>query len=320
VANEGTGTETFNVTVFAQRIHGWHVVEIDGRLAWYSDSKYSEDFLLQTVVDIPSDSPLLTFETKYDVEYLYDYGFVQLSVDGGTTWVSLMNAYTTSDSMPDTSADIVDNLPGLTGTDEIWPNWRTMTFNLSDYAGESALLGFRYMTDVGYLGDGWFLYNVAINGVVLPNSNFETFNPNPLIPLQTLTVENMSPGSQNILVFTWNASTIPAARYSLSAMAEILVGETDTSDNVCFGGVVEVLMYPDIDGDGDVDIFDVVRVGGIYGCQEGEPCWNPRADLVEDGIINIFDVVAVASQYNAILTPPKEMRQLGTRELGFNTT
>jgi len=320
VANEGIRTETFNVTLYAQGIHGWHIAEIDGRLAWYSDSKYSEDFLLQTTVDIPLNNPLLTFETKYDVEYLYDYCFVQLSVDGGISWISLMNAYTTYDSMPDTSMDIVDNLPGLTGTSGIWPNWMTMTFNLSDYAGESVLLGFRYMTDVGYLGDGWFLYNIAINGDVLPNTNFETFNPNPHIPLQTLTVENMPPSSQNILMFQWNASEIIAARYSLSAIADILVGETDTTDNVCFGGVVEVLMYPDVDGDGDVDIFDVVSVSGIYGCQEGEPSWNPRADLVEDGIINIFDVVAVASRYNEILELPKQMRLLGTRELGFRTT
>lgn len=123
-----------------------------------------------------------------------------------------------------------------------------------------------------------------------------------------------------MLMFQWNASEIIAAQYSLSAMADILVGETDTTDNVCFGGVVEVLMYPDIDGDGDVDIFDVVSVSGIYGCQEGEPGWNPRADLVEDGIINIFDVVAVASRYNEILELPKQMRLLGTRELGFRTT
>jgi hypothetical protein len=54
---------------------------------------------------------------------------------------------------------------------------------------------------------------------------------------------------------------------------------------------------PDLTGDGRVDIYDIVAVAGIYGCSEGEVCWNAKADLVEDGLINIHDVVAVARHY-----------------------
>ena len=65
--------------------------------------------------------------------------------------------------------------------------------------------------------------------------------------------------------------------------------------------------WADFDDDGDVDIFDVVKVTSLYGCREGEPCWNPRVDVVEDGIINIFDVTLVSSYYGQQipLTPPR---------------
>jgi nitrous oxidase accessory protein NosD len=54
----------------------------------------------------------------------------------------------------------------------------------------------------------------------------------------------------------------------------------------------------DIDHDLDVDIFDIVRVAGIYGCTSLDPEWNPRCDIAQPyGIIDIFDLVAVAKHY-----------------------
>ncbi|MCW3986207.1 MAG: PKD domain-containing protein, partial [Candidatus Bathyarchaeota archaeon] len=297
VANEGTEVETFNVTLYASEVHGWHLIEMDSNLVWYSNGKNSGDFLLVTSTSIPADSPMLTFETKYNIEHLYDFGFVQISTDEGATWASLENAYTTHEHQPDTDSSIIANLPGFTGTGEGWPEWMTMTFNLSDYAGETVLLGFRYMTDLGHLEEGWYINNVAINGFIISNQAFEQLNPPTLNAIQTLTVINLAPTEQTTLIFSWNTTSTLSGKYSISAIASTVKGETDTLDNVYVDGIVKVKMNPDIDGDGDVDIFDVVAVTGIYGCLEGEPCWDPRADLVEDGVINIYDVVIVASHY-----------------------
>ena len=58
----------------------------------------------------------------------------------------------------------------------------------------------------------------------------------------------------------------------------------------------------DINEDGVVDIFDVVRVTSVYGSKEGYPDWDPLCDLDGDGDVDIFDVVMVTSQYGTEAT------------------
>lgn len=302
-ANEGTTYEAFNVTLYASKVHGWHLIDIDGRLAWYSDHENSADFLIFTSTTIPTENPTLTFETKYSFEDPYDFGFIQVSTDEGLTWTSIENAYTTRNNKTDTDPDITANLPGLTGTSADWPAWKTMTFNLNNYAGQTVLLGFRYMTDLSYAKEGWYIDNIALNGVKLPNQAFTQQNPPPLNVIQTLGVNNLAPGSQTTLIFSWNTTNTLSGKYCISAMANTVKSEKDTLDNFYIDGVVEVKTNPDIDRDGDVDIFDVVTIASIYGYKEGDPRWNPKADLVEDGVINIFDLVAVASHYGETIEP-----------------
>lgn len=114
----------------------------------------------------PAD-PTLTLVTKYSVEDYWDFGFVQVSTDGGVTWVSLENEYTTYVYDPDAHPDIVANLPGLTGANPDWPDWTTMTFDLSAYAGQTVLIGFRYMTDWAVTFEGWYIKEASVSGTPL---------------------------------------------------------------------------------------------------------------------------------------------------------
>jgi hypothetical protein len=53
----------------------------------------------------------------------------------------------------------------------------------------------------------------------------------------------------------------------------------------------------DVDGDLDVDIFDVVLITSCYGKKRGDPAYNPNSDINGDGIVTIFDVVLCTSHY-----------------------
>jgi len=55
------------------------------------------------------------------------------------------------------------------------------------------------------------------------------------------------------------------------------------------------ILPEDLNRDGKVDIEDFMIVARIYGCKPGDAGWNPDADVVTDGQINIFDVVRMTS-------------------------
>jgi len=114
----------------------------------------------------------LTFDSYWDIEDYWDFGFVQVSIDGGTTWTSLEGDYTTYDHDPDAHPDIVANLPGLTS----WSCfveadcWVSLSYDLSAYPGD-ILLAFRYMTDWGTTYQGWFVDNVYVDGNLISDGS-----------------------------------------------------------------------------------------------------------------------------------------------------
>jgi hypothetical protein len=143
---------------------GWELT-VDG---WYSGNGVDEaNFLLEGDAYVDSSDPTLTIVTAYDLEELWDYGFVQVSTDGGMTWTSLANAYTTTDHDPSAYPDIIANLPGLTGDNPDWDDWTTMDFDLTAYAGQNVMIGFRYMTDWATTWYGWWLNSAKVSGTEL---------------------------------------------------------------------------------------------------------------------------------------------------------
>lgn len=77
--------------------------------------------------------------------------------------------------------DIIANLPGFTGSSD---GWVTESFDLSDYAGVSVMLRFRYMTDWAAQYPGWWVDNMAINEVTVEDE----FEPYPPLPEADFTV------------------------------------------------------------------------------------------------------------------------------------
>jgi len=59
------------------------------------------------------------------------------------------------------------------------------------------------------------------------------------------------------------------------------------------------IVLPDVNGDGLVDIFDLVAVASAFGSKPGDPNWNSKADVNGDGLVDIFDLVAVSMNYGA---------------------
>jgi len=191
---EGRGTGTYSVGPFGteyisfpdfegigflrfdgdqEAIYGWTYDYDYGE--WYSGSNNLLDALLVTAPYTVETGDLLTLNTYWDIEDYWDYGFVQVSTDGGNTWTSLHNElYTTYDYDEGIHPNIYANLPGLTG----WSGaYIDINFDLSDYVGDEVIFGFRYMTDWAELYEGWYIYSVAIDGVSVDTSLTESLTP-----------------------------------------------------------------------------------------------------------------------------------------------
>jgi immune inhibitor A len=118
-----------------------------GDTCWWSNQGDSIDSTLTRNVDLRSvNSASLTFWVSYHIEEFWDYAYVVVSNDDGSTWDIL-----------DTERAINFNPngngygAGLTGTSL---GWVQDSVDLSEYAGEQVLLRFEYITDDAVFSQG----------------------------------------------------------------------------------------------------------------------------------------------------------------------
>ena len=150
-------------------------------------------------------------------------------------------------------------------------------------------------------------YTVKINVTVTNQGTFtETFNvtdyASDLLNSYVIgkTPTTLAAGETKVLTFTWSTVGFAKGTYTISAQADQVIGETDTSDNSYTGGTVKIVIQGDVNGDGIVDIFDIARIAIVFGVQVigiPPPNWDPNADINGDYVIDIFDIVIVALHF-----------------------
>lgn len=85
--------------------------------------------------------------------------------------------------------------------------------------------------------------------------------------------------------------------YAAKATSEIGSNSSTHHFNVSDTTYIIITFGPDVNGDGIVDIFDVVICALAYGSRPGDPNWNPIVDLNNDEIVDIFDMVLIGIHY-----------------------
>jgi immune inhibitor InhA-like protein len=117
-------------------------------------------------VKVPAGASQLTFQTRYDLAPGLDFGFVQVSTNGGRSWKSLSGSLTTSTAHPTANPTARGNVPGLTGKSGPgpFPIWTAASFDLSAYRGKTVLLGFRFVSDPRVTYPGWWIDDIRIGG------------------------------------------------------------------------------------------------------------------------------------------------------------
>jgi immune inhibitor A len=154
------------------------------------------DIALPALRDVPAGTPVtLTFKSRWDIEWDYDYGFVLATTDNGRSYRSYAsaNGYTTPGSQnPNANGCQSQYGNGLTGSsgsfeggtqtlDRVTGTYPDAPFlqdsyDLSDLAGEPATLRLTYATDPGLARPGWFIDDLKVTAgdTVIYESDFET--------------------------------------------------------------------------------------------------------------------------------------------------
>jgi hypothetical protein len=107
-------------------------------------------------------------------------------------------------------------------------------------------------------------------------------------------------GNGTVFEVTFRAKTLGACSIDIvsSDLADI-DGQPITHSSI--SGTVQITIPGDVDGDNDVDIFDVVRISSRYGCTSEDPQFDPACDVDCDCDIDIFDIVIAAGNYGTKL-------------------
>ncbi|MEK7353492.1 MAG: fibronectin type III domain-containing protein, partial [Chloroflexota bacterium] len=133
----------------------------------YYGNNINVSLTLATPLDLSSaTNPRLKFWHHYQLEPGFDFGYVEISTNGGANWTALAS-YSGTQTSPYSSSASIQKLTAEPGS---WQAaafsaepWVMEQINLSTYAGQSNVkIRFRLVTDGSGIRDGWYIDDVAI--------------------------------------------------------------------------------------------------------------------------------------------------------------
>ncbi|WP_259363419.1 immune inhibitor A [Microbacterium esteraromaticum] len=136
---------------------------------WYSgaDQSWADVTLTRSIDDVPADAKFWMWN-DYVIEEDWDYGYVEVSTDGGSTW-SEQKVYneagelvSTDDGYGDPNGRMKDfggKKYGLTGSSG---GWSHDYVDLTAFAGQDVQVRLRMATDAAFEERGWFADDFAL--------------------------------------------------------------------------------------------------------------------------------------------------------------
>ena len=142
-----------------QRENALLPISLEGGSCWWGNRGDSISSTLTRTLDLSDvQRATLRYRTWFDIEEDWDYAYVEVSTDGGSTW-DILQAPGTS------SANPLGNSfgPGYTGvTGDRWPGEEV---DLTLYAGRQVLLRFQYVTDAALNYEGICFDDISVEEV-----------------------------------------------------------------------------------------------------------------------------------------------------------
>jgi hypothetical protein len=117
-------------------------------------------------------------------------------------------------------------------------------------------------------------------------------------------VINLLSGETQTIIFVWNTIGVEYCHnYTITAVASIAYPDVDPTDNTLVDGKVKVRILGDTDGDGKVDLTDILTAAIAFGSFPGHPAWNPLADINRDNKVDLSDFLDIAINFGKTCSP-----------------
>ena len=151
-----------------------------GTYAWWGGKVDSADHTMIRQVSVPAGTSTLNMRLKYQMETNWDYAYVSVSTNGGTSWTNLAGTYLNAAGnqaalTTNTNANGQNLGNGITGSSGNTATnaplgWRLAAFNLTPYANQTVLLRLRYKTDPDVTLNGFLADEISLNGTLIDNA------------------------------------------------------------------------------------------------------------------------------------------------------
>ena len=139
---------------------------------------------------------------------------------------------------------------------------------------------------------GWVVnVNVTVANLGNASESFSVTLSYNGTSIATLPVTDLAPNATQTLVFSWNTTNVPCGNYTIQADTLLAPGETNVASNVLVDGTLRINLLGDVNGEGKVDMTDIMTLVNAFGSYPGHPRWNVACDLNQDGRIDLADIV-----------------------------
>ncbi|MBP9146528.1 MAG: choice-of-anchor B family protein [Thermoanaerobaculia bacterium] len=174
----GSDDALANSEALAPEHAGWHLSPArkrTGTHSFYSIDANNACITLEMPLALSAaQSPELSFWTIWDIEAGFDGGIVEISTNGGATWTRLTPSppgypNTISNGGNACTTALANGTPAFSSMGQLG-TWQQRTIDLSAYAGQSVRLAWRYGTDSGVTGEGWYVDDIAVTHTQIPSA------------------------------------------------------------------------------------------------------------------------------------------------------
>src|SRR5437879_83370 len=101
----------------------------------------------------------------------------------------------------------------------------------------------------------------------------------------------VTPGLSQLVRFSWFPNVTIRTNYNVTVQAQQVLGDPNVANNILAGGLFNVRMKGDVNGDCRVDIVDLSTIGAKFGLVRNDGSYVSAPNLTNTGtstIINLF--------------------------------